>query len=422
MLLPEADREERQLFWHLGARRDSWKVFRLHMFELNTEEIACFINSTPEHSENKLELTHLGILQEISDADSRRDYLLTEKPALEANVLKRFRHPRRSESQPRGIYFDAVSRRQEERFVFSSPVELTTEQGHVLKGKTGNFSTKGLSVRLTTPLDSAAGAPVGISFKELQLYDMSIPLTRVPYQVVRISPDGRTVQLCIEDSSRTTRTANFLKKLITHNKDKLAATPEIIPTIDLLDAMYDCILTRLVCTPVYFAKQDKNLAPLTVGVNYPLPAYFKVLKALDNEKQLTLDPIYKKRSSRLLKVPLRPVSQPETSYQEIYFAAVHNPKGEIETIYTRLTSEFDSLKERLRFIKKAKQMGEFFAFRLSAVPTSTIKSELLSSKLKQLATGTTHHTRALEKEFRMQLGYGEVIDITEEVLIRLELT
>ena len=35
MLMPEATREQRQLFWHLGARRKSWKAFRISIFELS---------------------------------------------------------------------------------------------------------------------------------------------------------------------------------------------------------------------------------------------------------------------------------------------------------------------------------------------------------------------------------------------------
>ncbi|QSA20077.1 hypothetical protein JV197_10700, partial [Vibrio furnissii] len=38
MMMPEASREQRKLFWHIGARKNSWKAFRLSVFELSEEE------------------------------------------------------------------------------------------------------------------------------------------------------------------------------------------------------------------------------------------------------------------------------------------------------------------------------------------------------------------------------------------------
>ncbi|WED21210.1 PilZ domain-containing protein [Vibrio sp. JC009] len=422
MMLPEANREERQLFWHLGARRNSWKVFRLNMFELNAEEVANFINSTPEYEKNKLELTHVGILQEISGLETRRDYLLTEKPNIETNLLNRFRHPRKVTGAPKGTYFDIISRRKEDRYVFNSPVELVVNSNQVVRGKTVNFSSQGLNIRLASPILVSKNALAQVSFIELQLYDSSTPLTKVPYSIVRVSPDGLNLQVKIEDSSRTTRTITFLKKLITHNKEKLTQLPEYLPSADLLDSMYDSVLTRLTSTPVYVAKVRQNLQPVAIGVNYPLASHLKIFKTIGHAEHFSLEPFFKKRSNRLLKIPLRPIENPKPIYSELYLAVIKNKSGDIEAIHTRLDSEFNSLKERILFIKKSKQLGEFFAFRISGLPVTADKSELLNKKLAELSGVSAHHARNLEKEIRSMAGYCELIDISEEVLIRLELT
>ncbi|WP_375751143.1 PilZ domain-containing protein [Vibrio sp. HN007] len=422
MMLPEADREERQLFWHLGARRSSWKVYRLNMFELNSEEVASFIDATPEYEEAKLELTHVGILQEISATESRRDYLLTEKPSIETSVLNRFRHPRADNTSPKGVYFDAISRRKEPRFEFHSPLEIRSEGMPVITGRSVNFSSQGLYIRLASPIFLPATRELQVSFKELQLYDHTIPLTNVPYTIVRISPDGLNVQVKIEDSSRTAKTINFLKKLIQHNKGKLEETPERLPTVGLLDTMYDVILPRMVSVPVYIAKQKQNMKPIAIGVNYPLSPSLKVLQMLGHADSFSLEPIFKKRTSRLLKEPLRPITNPKPTYCEIYFAVIKNMHGDIEAIHTRLESEFNSIKERILFIKKAKQLGDFYAFRMFGIPVSQDKSQILTQKLRELSSVSAHHARALDKEIKSLVGYCELIDISEEVLIRLELT
>ncbi|MDW2138943.1 PilZ domain-containing protein, partial [Vibrio sp. 2128(2023)] len=128
MLRPEATREQRQLFWHLGAKRESWRAFRISIFELSEQEKEDLALFSPELAETSQSLTHIGILQEIADEKSGQDYLLTEKPRLPANTLNAFRHPRKITGNPKGIYFDAQSRRKEPRYRFKTPLELSSAE------------------------------------------------------------------------------------------------------------------------------------------------------------------------------------------------------------------------------------------------------------------------------------------------------
>ncbi|PWI35243.1 PilZ domain-containing protein [Vibrio albus] len=426
MLMPEASREERQLFWHAGARRESWKAFRLSVYELSPEEISHFLQAFSSQDDitigdpNQNMLTHVCILQEIADAESRRDYLLTEKPSLDSSTLNRFRQSKKVTCSPRGIYYDAKSRRSEPRFMFKSPVEITAGD-NTLQGHTVNFSSKGLFIKLEAPLIYKANAPAKISFKELQLYDKEAPLTDVPYTIIRISPNGLNIQLAIEDNNSTRQTVSFIKRLIAHNKEKLQASQEQLPPVELLTTMYGSILNRLVSTPYYVSKVSRLLRPVAVGVNYPLMSYLKVLDKLGHERNLSVEPVFKGRTNTLLAIPLRPISTPKVTYHEMYIAVVK--KGEeIDVIHTRLLSDFKSLKERILFIKKAKLMGDFYALRISAVPVTSGITHILSEQLENLAAAAIHRARALEKEFSAIMGYGELTDITDEVLIRLELT
>ncbi|MGR5543325.1 PilZ domain-containing protein, partial [Vibrio campbellii] len=79
--------DERKLFWHIGARRPSWKAFKLHVFELKAEEREELERHANELGLDARELTHCGILQELADTQSASDYLLTEKPQLDSKVL-----------------------------------------------------------------------------------------------------------------------------------------------------------------------------------------------------------------------------------------------------------------------------------------------------------------------------------------------
>ena len=428
MMMPEASREERQLFWHAGARRDSWRAYRLHVFELSPEEISQFLETFSSQENmaaadaNQNMLTHVCVLQEIANGESRGDYLLTEKPELNSSALNKFRQPRKVISSPRTIFYDAKSRRREPRFQFKSPVEMTVGESTVLKGSTINFSPKGLFIGLEAPLSYKANAPAKISFKELQLYDKAAPLTDVPYKVIRISPDGMNIQLAIEETSLNNRTVAFIKKLITHNQGKLQMTQEILPPVELLTTMYNSILTRMVCTPLYVSKVSRLLRPVAVGVNFPLNnPLLKILDRLGQDRNFSLEPIFKGRTNTLLATPLKPVPNAKTTYNELYLAVIK--KGDsIDAVHTRLLSNFKSTKERILFIKKARHLGEFYAIRISGVPVATTITHILNEQLHNLAAAAMHRARALENEFNAIVGYGELIDITDEVLIRLELT
>ncbi|MDF5281175.1 PilZ domain-containing protein, partial [Vibrio parahaemolyticus] len=189
MFRPEATREQRQLFWHLGGKRESWRAFRISIFELSEQEQEDLAAFSPELAETSQSLTHIGILQEIADEKSGQDYLLTEKPRLPANTLNAFRHPRRVIGNPKGIYFDAKSRRKEPRYRFKTPLELYSGQTRT-GGCTVDLSKRGLGIRLSEPTMLRSGQEVRINFRELQLYDKKLPLMSVPYRVIRVSPDG----------------------------------------------------------------------------------------------------------------------------------------------------------------------------------------------------------------------------------------
>lgn len=421
MMLPEATIAQRQLFWHVGARRDSWRVHKLHMFELTKDDIEHLLEVAPEMKESLNTLTHIGILQEISDATNSSDYLLTEKPTLPSSELNPYRHSRSVVGTPQGVYFDASAQRKEPRFMFDSPIEVTANGAEAIKGQSVNFSTRGIHLTLESPLSAKAGDEVRINYLELQRYDTNVPLSDVNYQVIRLSPDSKEIQLTIIDSQQANRSINFLKRLISHNQSKLVEDTEELPSKELLNAMHLLLLNRMVSIPFYIEKKDRILQPKAVGVNFPLHSLAKILQSLGHAGKVSLEPLFKNRTNTLLASPMRPVEGAQPQFHDLYIGIVQNGK-QIEQFATKLHSDFESIEERILFVKKAKLKGRFYALRLSGMPIFESTSNLLNLELGDLAKATMHHARALEKEFNSLVGYGELVDITDEVLIRLELT
>jgi len=421
MMMPEATRELRQLFWHIGAKKESWKVFRLSVFELSAEERIELSEHTNELGLETSSLTHCGILQEIADDTSRQDYLLAEKPRLASSELNHFRHARNPDNNPVCIYFDAKSRRKEPRYQFKSPLQLSEPDTTVYEGISVDISKHGVSVALTAPCKLKAGETCSINFKELQLYDKKLPLDDVPYRVIRVSPGGKQLQLAIIEDSHIMRTIAFFGTLIEHNQDKLIAKKELLPSNELLEGLHDILLDKMVSSPLFIEKRGGSLRPKAIGINYPLKPYLTILAKLGDEKNFSLGPIYKGRTNTLLAQPMKRIEGAQPQYHELYLTAVKFGTR-IQSVESKLSSDFDSLKERMMFVKNAQAMGEFYAIRVCGAPVFDPITALVRKDLDELTQISMHHARNLEKDIHNIVGYGELTDITEEVLIRLGLT
>ncbi|MBD0787514.1 PilZ domain-containing protein [Vibrio sp. Y2-5] len=421
MMMPEATSDQRKLFWHVGARKESWKAFRLSVFELSQAEREELANHSSELANQSQKLTHCGVLQEISDFSSAKDYLLVDKPQLPTSDLNPFRHPRKVIGSPTGIYFDARSRRKEPRYTLKTPVNISLNEQLLGEGASVDLSKRGLNVIVNTPLQLKAGDMINIDFLELKLYDKNLPLNHVPYHVIRISPEGQRLHLMIDENAQTMKTIAFFNSIIESNQDKLKPKEEVLPSPQLLEGLHNILLDKIVSAPIFVEKSGPSLKPKVIGVNYPLPAHLALLAKLGQEGQISLEPIFKGHTNTLLATPMKRIDGAEAQYNEVYIAALKFG-SRIQSIETRLLSDFANTKERIKFIQKAQFMGEIIILRLCGAPVFDPFTVLLRRDIDELAQISLHQAKNLEKEISTIVGYGEIIDITEEVLIRLELT
>ncbi|MCC4855590.1 pilus assembly protein PilZ [Vibrio lentus] len=421
MMLPEASREQRQLFWHIGGKRTSWKAFKFSVFELSDTERQVLAKHSDTLAQSSAQLTHCGILQEIGDHESAADYLLSEKPRIPSSELNRFRHPRSVVGNIQSIYFDSQTRRKEPRYQFKSPLQLTSQDGAAANGNTLDISKRGLSVTLEHPMVLKINDPVLVNFNELQLYDKKLPLSTVPYHVIRVSPNGRNVQLVIAENAKTMRTIAFLNGLIDQNQSKLVKKQEILPTHSLLESLHNILLSKMVSNPIFIDKPSSTLRCKIIGVNFPLNKHLALLAKLGHNQKFSLEPIFKGHSNSLLAEPLKKIQGAEPKHHDVYIAAVKFG-DKIQSVHTKLVKDFASAKERILFIKKAQHLGDVYVLRVTTAPIFNPLTSLFQSDLEELSRISMHQAKKLENEITAFIGYGEIEDITDEVLIRLELT
>lgn len=420
MMPSEATQQERQLFWHVGAKRKSWKVTRLSLFELQKEDKVRLLTVAPEMETVLSTLTHMGLLTDLSLSETQKDYLLTEKPSLDAKALNSYRHPMSAMTHDPALYYDATPRRAEPRFNYETAITLTHPTFGDIKGRTQDISTNGLSVILEQPVVLTKTSEVKITFNELQHLDKNTPLSRIAYRVLKVNTTGSHVHLHIEDSSQTQKSKVFLNRLIQHNIKRLPVDYEQLPPMSMLKIMHQLLLNKLTTTPFFIEKDNHKIKTRCIGVNFPLNRLNKIWLRLGNEQHLNLEPIFKSRVQQLLVNPLKTPANQHAHHHEIYMAIVIKD-GEFKSVLTRMLQEFTSYNDRINFIKKAKEHGDFIAIRVTTTAVKNALSSASEMELSQLAQQAIHYARALEDELSSIIGCGEIIDITDEVLIRLEL-
>ncbi|MEF1289327.1 PilZ domain-containing protein, partial [Vibrio sp. M260118] len=119
--------------------------------------------------------------------------------------------------------------------------------------------------------------------------------------------------------------------------------------------------------------------------------------------------------------PMKRIEGAQPQYHELYLTASRFGTR-IQSVESKLSSDFANLKERIKFVKSGQLMGEFYAIRICGAPVFDPITALVRKDLDELTQISVHHAQSLEKDISNIVGYGELTDITEEVLIRLGLT
>ncbi|WNJ94466.1 PilZ domain-containing protein [Vibrio ruber] len=421
MMKSEATPELRKLFWHIGAKKESWRAFRISMFELSAQERESLVTESPELTKHLSSLTHCGILQEVSNPETAADYLLVDKPQMPSSELNVFRHPRKVNGYPISIFFDARSQRREPRYRLSSPVTIQTNQGELISGKTIDLSKRGVYITLEAPVVLKVGDLVNVDFIELKAYNKKLPLDQVPYQIARITPNGQRIQLSIQEDSHTIKIIRFFNRLIESNRDKLIENNEVRPSLALLEQLHHILLDKIVCSPLFVERQGAYLKTSAIGIKSPLSSYQVLLAKLGHgEGYMSLDPIFKGHSNTLIAQPMKHVDGARPHYFDIYFS-VRKFGSRVQSIETRLLSDFNTTQERIAFIQDSLVMGDIYILRYCAIAVFHPIATLLRSDLDELSLISMHHAKSIEKSIASIVGYGEFFDITEEVLLRLEI-
>ena len=129
---------------------------------------------------------------------------------------------------------------------------------------------------------------------------------------------------------------------------------------------------------------------------------------------------YKGRSFSLIKQTLRPKEKHGLYSLELY-VAVTRYKQKIKFSESRLENEFLDRNEKIDFIKKSQLTGYFFALRIDSERIASAEIELLKFDVADVLRVNMQKAKKLEYDIENIAGLAEITDVTDEVLLRLDL-
>ncbi|WP_128080533.1 hypothetical protein [Salinivibrio socompensis] len=233
-----------------------------------------------------------------------------------------------------------------------------------------------------------------------------------------MSPKRDNIQLKLTTESPNTRRRQYLRRLIEHNQDKLTVLDERLPDPPLVWAMHQLLLTRLTVQPYFVRRDNGALSVSAVGINLPPSRLHRFLERAGGGRQLSFYPVFGDKILTRTHEVTRP-SQPLNELVREYFVWVDIQADKVRAVHTFADSEFESDDARRKFIQLAQKGGAFAVIRNRMTSLAHAEQDINPSQLSALLKRDTHKARQLEDEFISLCAYGELVDVTDEVLMRL---
>lgn len=406
----------KQLFFQLGTSKNSWRVYKLFA-NIVTKDFLSSADSLTDEVVSKLDsLAYCCQLHDITAQTQIEDYNCLAPKNLSNNLLNKFCHPRNDFAKARKIPMELKSQRCEERFKYPLNVVLTDDNTNSIEGVTQDFSSKGLNIIISKPLNTKKDAQISIDFKGISNANPNLHLDKVLYKVVWISKDYTNIRLnMIED---TPPQQEFLKQLIEINIHKLSTNINNILSKDFFNALSQIWLHNLTNIPFFISKIGGQLSIDYIGLNYPYLDLVKYIKT-DKKNHFNLQSILANYIQLLIYLPIQQPYEYSKHSNELFLNVEQSTNG-WNIVDSKLGASFKNKNDKIDFIKKIIKTNKFIALNISCLPITDIKEQLFPITAK-LNNADNSLLKKLNNEINNISGYGEIIDTTIAVLERLEI-
>lgn len=381
------------------------------------------VNAILEH------LPYVVSVIDITNSTDISDYQALNYKGINLDRLKEFGHKYAGEQwQVDEIALSFGHQRQEVRFKYKTPAIIEC-QALSWSGQSADFSVSGLKIELESPAALIKGDEVYLSFPKLQKITSAFDLKQLPYKVMRISKDKMVINLRVSVKEHQHIGRSFFKLLISKNKDKLTPDEYAMLTPGLSGALRTLYAVNM-ATPTVMVQSSGSrykLENLVVG-KYSVTANKSLLSAMsslsDRDNYYNLYPILGDlQLSNLLDQQMKKLTTGDIAVSEVVYIAINSKEVDVDKAVTiKIASELNTPELRNFFIKKSLKQGMFFAIELKLSRSDEAHMEHLNPELGYISSYAIHRGKQLEQEIFSVAGLIQLIDVTQEVLIRQNFT
>ena len=430
----------KHLFFNLGAHRDSWRVFSLTIHALSQNDLNRPL-ALPDSIQKDLgihrvldrqtreqlsQLKGVVFLFDITSRMGTQGYRsLYSKSPKDANALKSFQLPDHQISLLEES-FEFGHQRSEARYMYRSPLTARITQ-RATKGSTVNLSGKGLQIQLQKPLPVAEGDLILVSLTKLQQLDSKAKLEDIPYRVMAMNQSQTLLSLRIHGDTVHPSVVPFMKNLLKINANKLKQAVEQARLPEYIEGLRNLLVPTLPHPVAYVSRDDKRVLLSHVASSNEDNGIIPFLQQLHQQTNspetisVNLTPLLRgERFNQLLLRPLRVLQEGQPGcYTECLLSAMRDYQGQLIQVDCLFLLDSTEPEQARTFVEAAKNKSDFFALRINLSRYGNPSFNSITKELHYISDYAPHKAQQLEKELFSLMGIGELIDITEEMLVRL---
>lgn len=408
----------RQLFFHFGAGKTSWRVFLFQWKKCDSSHgflPPIIPGQTARHDERQIRsalegLSLVGSLTDITIDSHAEFYQQRFQSDLNPNDLARFGQYRYPIPAVRVVAQQYLQLRKEERYQYRSLADVGSPYGDEV-GWVNDFSIRGLRIELDNPLPLKVGDIITVSLPQFQQLVTRYKLTDLPYKVVNIQHSQRVIHLQAEGQHH--QGSLFFSKLIANNLDKLNRAPELKVLEGLSDSLRHIYCHELFKQVLFIERKGSQLALRTL-------AYGAMPSALDGLCHLSRE----KKSADLQQImrpeqwqewfiqPLKEMEQHQRPITLRLMLAIHRTNQSV--IAVRRESDFENRQQASEFVTQAMSNGLFRYIEVRFGRVIRPDTGYIRDELTYMERYATHRVKELETQLWDVYGIAELQDLTAE--------
>ncbi|MCC5827088.1 PilZ domain-containing protein [Alkalimonas sp.] len=427
------------LFLGFGASKKSWKVFQLSFLTTSAEYSQLHFQlpgdaataAKPKNT-NLLDaylkpLRFIVNLTDISTDPSTSWYQQLSYDKSAVRSLNQFAHAKLTQLPfCEAIPVKYVNLRSEDRYLYKTTVQLYNAREEALPAAfSRDFSPNGMQVEMQLPAQIKRGDIIRLNLPDLQKISNKYQLSQLAYEVMAVSKSGTIMNLKVLESDEEHQGKAFFQLLIQNNRSKLTVAEEQVKHPGLAPALRNMFIKALDSFPFYLHRKGIRYEMKAVAQGGQPTSLHQLLAQLPaSQEHLNIEPLIKHSAVNLtfasqLKQMKR--QDPPQCY-ELYLKVQPQQQGE-PVLSCHYDYEYKSEPEKKGFIEQIiNDRAAVFCYRIWLSRTGRPDSDFIAQELSYISQYAIHKAKLLEEELWSVVGVGELMDITDELLLRLDIT